>query len=75
MNNNAGKILLLEGDRVEQEHLRKAFQNEGYDVFYCETAKMAFDFLREETPDIIISTLFLPETLSLVEVDLHPHRF
>lgn len=61
MNNKVGKILLLEGDRVEQEHLRKAFQNEGYDVFCCDTAKMAFDFLREETPDIIISTLFLPD--------------
>lgn len=61
MSDKVGKILLLEGDRVEQEHLRKAFRKEGYDVFYCETAKMAFDFLRDETPDIIISTLFLPD--------------
>ncbi len=61
MNNKAGKILLLEGDRVEQEHLRKAFQNEGYDIFYCEAAKTAFNYLRDETPDIIISTLFLPD--------------
>ncbi len=61
MNNKTGKILLLEGDRREQEHLRKAFQNEGYDIFYCEAAKTAFNYLREETPDIIISTLFLPD--------------
>ena len=61
MSDKVGKILLLEGDRVEQEHLRKTFRKEGYDVFYCETAKMAFDFLRDETPDIIISTLFLPD--------------
>ncbi len=61
MNNKTGKILLLEGDRLEQEHLRKAFQNEGYDIFYCEAAKTAFNYLRDETPDIIISTLFLPD--------------
>jgi CheY-like chemotaxis protein len=61
MVNKVGKILLLEGDRVEKEDLKKSFHKEGYDVFCCETAKMAFDFLRDETPDIIISTLFLPD--------------
>ncbi|TSC56660.1 MAG: two-component system, OmpR family, alkaline phosphatase synthesis response regulator PhoP [Parcubacteria group bacterium Gr01-1014_18] len=55
------KILLVEDDRmiVEMYHLK--FQEEGYDVVIAEDGKMGLAKAIDETPDIILLDVILPE--------------
>jgi len=55
------KILLVEDDKFSAEGLVDLLKSEGYEVEHAVNGKIAFDRLKEESFDLIITDIMMPE--------------
>jgi CheY-like chemotaxis protein len=56
----AYKLLLLEDNEDTRAMLAETFEGLGYQVSAAESAEVALDLLRRETPDVILADVGLP---------------
>ena len=57
----AAKILLVDDDRYVVRYLSKALEQAGYKVSAATSGTQALDLMDEETPDLLILDLNMPE--------------
>jgi DNA-binding response OmpR family regulator len=55
-----GTILVVEDEEEIREHTANCAESMGFKVFQAEDGQVAFDFLKTETPDIIVSDMRMP---------------
>jgi signal transduction histidine kinase/DNA-binding response OmpR family regulator len=55
------KVLVVEDDPAAREVLSRAVQREGWEVCEAENGRIALELLANETPDIILLDLMMPE--------------
>lgn len=55
-----GRILIAESDQTRKEHLRRAFESEGYEVLITDNGEEAWDMCRRRLPQAILLDINLP---------------
>lgn len=57
----AKKILLVEDEEIIAELLLKKLKNEGYEVNWAKDGVEGLEFMRKETPDLILLDIIMPK--------------
>jgi CheY-like chemotaxis protein len=60
-NQPGGSVLVIDDDTAARTIMRRLLANEGLRVIEADGGEAAFDRLREETPDLIVLDLVMPE--------------
>lgn len=55
------KILCVEDEKDIRENIAEILRDEGFEVIEAENGKIGFDKFKEESPDLIISDIMMPE--------------
>lgn len=55
------KIVIIEDDRLVRENVQKILTLEGYDVYQAENGLKGIELIKEETPDLILCDIMLPD--------------
>jgi len=56
----AHKILLIDDDRINTTLIKFALASQNYEVVYAEDGAQGLAMVREETPDLIILDVYMP---------------